>query len=66
MRKISNEMMSLICLFDHADRDTLIGEISTSLLYIDDSEMAELMRQTIGVIGPVSYTHLTLPTMAVV
>ena len=51
MRKISNEMMSLICLFDHSDRDTLIGEISTSLLYIDDSEMAELMRQTIGVIG---------------
>lgn len=51
MRKISNEMMSLMCLFDYSDRDTLIGEISTSLLYIDDSEMAELMRQTIGVIG---------------
>ena len=51
MRKISNEMMSLICLFNRSDRDTLIGEISTSLLFIDDSEMTELMRQTIGIVG---------------
>ena len=51
MRKISIEMMNLMCMFDHSDRSTLIGEISTSLLFIDDNEMAELMRQTIGVIG---------------
>lgn len=51
MRKISIEMMNLMCMFNHSDRDTLIGDIAHLLRFIDDSEMAELMRQTICVIG---------------
>lgn len=54
MRKISIEMMNLMCMFDHSDRDTLIGDIGTSLLFIDDSEMAELMRQTACFVGRMS------------
>lgn len=54
MRKISIEMMNLMCMFDHSDRDTLIGDIGNSLLFIDDSEMAELMRQTACFVGRMS------------
>ena len=54
MRKISIEMMNLMCMFDHSDRDTLIGDIGNSLLFIDDSEMEELMRQTACFVGRMS------------
>lgn len=46
MRKISIEMMNLMCMFDHSDRATLIKDIGASLPYIDDTDMADLMEQT--------------------
>ena len=46
MRKISIEMMNLMCIFDHSDRATLIKDIGASLPYIDDTDMADLMEQT--------------------
>ena len=45
MRKISIEMMNLMCIFDHSDRATLIKDIGASLPYIDDTDMADLMEQ---------------------
>ena len=47
MRKISIEMMNLMCMFDHSDRATLIKDIGASLPYIDDTDMAALMEQTV-------------------
>ena len=46
MRKISIEMMNLMCIFDHSDRAVLIKDIGASLPYIDDTDMADLMEQT--------------------
>ena len=47
MRKISIEMMNLMCIFDHSDRATLMKDIGASLPYIDDTDMADLMEQTV-------------------
>ena len=46
MRKISIEMMNLMCMFDHSDRAALIKDIGASLPYSDDTDMADLMEQT--------------------
>lgn len=46
MRKISIEMMNLMCMFNHSGRDTLIKDMGASLPYIDDTAMADLMKQT--------------------
>ena len=46
MRKISIEMMNLMCIFDHSGRAALIKDIGASLPYIDDTDMADLMEQT--------------------
>ena len=50
MRKISIEMMNLMCMFDHSDRAALKEDIGASLPYIEDTDMADLMRQTIDMI----------------
>ena len=50
MKKISIEMMNLMCIFDCSDRDALIKDIGASLPYIDDTDMADLMRQTINMV----------------
>lgn len=47
MREISIEMMNLMCIFDCSDRVNLIKDIRASLPYIDDTDMADLMKQTI-------------------
>ena len=47
MRKISIEMMNLMCMFDHSDRGVLIEDMGASLPYIDDTAMADLMEQTV-------------------
>lgn len=47
MRKISIEMMNLMCIFDHSDRAALTRDIGASLAYIDDTDMADLMEQTV-------------------
>lgn len=47
MRKISIEVMNLMCIFDHADRAALTRDIGDSLPYIDDTAMADLMEQTV-------------------
>ena len=41
------EMMNLMCIFNHSDRKVLAEDISASLPYIDDQDMAELMKQTV-------------------
>lgn len=50
MKKISIEMMNLMCIFDCSDRVALIKDIGASLPYIDDTDMADLMRQTINMV----------------
>ena len=50
MRKISIKMMNLMCMFDHSDRAALKEDIGASLPYIEDTDMADLMRQTIDMI----------------
>jgi len=50
LRKISIEMMNLMCMFDHSDRAALKEDIGASLPYIEDTDMADLMRQTIDMI----------------
>ncbi len=47
MRKISIEMMNLMCMFDYSDRVSLIEDIGASIPYIDDTAMAYLMEQTV-------------------
>ena len=50
MKKISIEMMNLMCIFDCSDRAALIKDIGGSLPYIDDTDMADLMRQTVKMV----------------
>ena len=50
MRKISIEMMNLMCMFDHSDRAALKEDMGASLPYIEDTDMADLMRQTIDMV----------------
>jgi len=46
LRKISIEMMNLMCIFDHSGRATLKEDMGASLPYIEDTDMADLMEQT--------------------
>ena len=41
------EMINLMGVVDHSDRKVLIADMTASLPYIDDSDMAELMKETI-------------------
>lgn len=41
------EMMNLMCIFNHSGRKMLAEDISDSLPYIDDQDMAELMKQAV-------------------
>ena len=41
------EMMNLMCIFNHSDRKVLAEDISASLPFVDDQNMAELMKQTV-------------------
>lgn len=43
----SVEMMNLMCIFNHSDRKVLAEDISASLPFIDDTDMAELMKQAV-------------------
>lgn len=54
MRKISIEMMNLMCMFDHSDRAALIKDIKGSLPYIDDTDMSDLMRQTVDMVEAIT------------
>lgn len=44
------EMINLMCVFDHSSRAVLIADMIASLPYIDDSGMAELMKETIKIL----------------
>lgn len=44
------EMINLMCVFDHSSRTVLIADMTASLPYIDDSDMAELMKETIKIL----------------
>lgn len=41
------EMLNLMCIFNHSSKAALIADIRESLPYIDDSNMANLMRDTL-------------------
>ncbi len=44
------EMINLICIFNHSSKRVLIADMKASLPYIDDSDMVELMEETIKVL----------------
>ena len=44
------EMINLMCIFDHSSKAVLIADMKASLPYIDDSDMARLMAETINVL----------------
>lgn len=57
---ISNvEMINLMCIFDHSCKDALIADITASLPYIDDKDMAELMKDTLDVLDAMTETEFS-------
>ena len=44
------EMINLVCIFDHSSKSALIADMEASLPYIDDSDMADLMKETLRLI----------------
>ena len=44
------EMINLVCVFDHSSKFALIADMEASLPYIDDSDMADLMKETLRLI----------------
>jgi hypothetical protein len=41
------EMINLMCIFNHSSKAVLLADIKTSLPYINDSDMARLMEETV-------------------
>lgn len=41
------EMINLMCIFNHSSKAVLLADIKASLPYINDSDMARLMVETI-------------------
>ena len=41
------EMINLVCVFDHSSKSALIADMEASLPYIDDSDMADLMKESL-------------------
>ena len=41
------EMINLMCIFNHSSKAALIADMKASLPYIDDSDMAMLMEETV-------------------
>ena len=53
------EMINLMCIFDHSRREALIADITASLPYIDDKDMAELMKDTLDVLDAMSESEFS-------
>ena len=53
------EMINLMCIFDHSCKEALIADITASLPYIDDKDMAELMKDTLGVLDAMTETEFS-------
>lgn len=53
------EMINLMCIFDHSSREALIADIAASLPYIDDKDMAELMKDTLDVLDAMSESEFS-------
>ena len=53
------EMINLMCIFDHSSREALIADITASLPYIDDKNMAELMEDTLNVLEAMTETEFS-------
>lgn len=53
------EMINLMCIFDHSSREALIADIAASLPYIDDKDMAELMKDTLDVLEAMTETEFS-------
>ena len=41
------EMINLMCIFNHSSKAVLLADIKASLPYINDSDMARLMVETV-------------------
>ena len=48
------ETINLMCIFDHSSKTVLIADMKASLPYIDDSEMARLMDETIEMLEAIT------------
>ena len=44
------EMINIMCIFDHSSKAVLITDMKASLPYIDDSDMARLIDETVKVL----------------
>lgn len=44
------EMINLMCVFEHSSKSALIADMTASLPYIDDSDMARLMAETLQIL----------------
>lgn len=44
------EMINLMCVFEHSSKSALIADMTVSLPYIDDSDMARLMAETLQIL----------------
>ena len=53
------EMINLMCIFDHSSKEALIADIMASLPYIDDKDMAELMKDTLDVLDAMTETEFS-------
>ena len=53
------EMINLMCIFDHSSKEALIADIAASVPYIDDKDMAELMKDTLDVLDAMSESEFS-------
>ena len=44
------EMINLMCVFEHSSKSALSADMTASLPYIDDSDMARLMAETLQIL----------------
>lgn len=44
-------MINLMCVFDHSGKSALIADMTAALPYIDDSDMARLMAETLQILA---------------
>lgn len=53
------EMINLMCVFDHSSKAVLIADMKASLPYIDDSDMARLMEETMKMLASMAEEEYT-------
>ncbi len=58
-RESAAESAVLSAVFDHSCKEALIAYITASLPYIDDKDMAELMKDTLDVLEAMTETEFS-------